>query len=127
METKKPKKKKVEKLSTKQIMSLIVDENLLAEKREQSKKEKPKETVEQETKQKEKWWENLSKSDFIKKEHDGRFYARHKSWKNNIWIGAYSSEKEVDSVINSYIREIKKPPMYRNIKNVHSICSDDID
>lgn len=127
-ETKKIRKKKPKKLSAEQIMSLVVDEDLLKENKSQRAKQNVSKESDNEPKQEAKktWFDNLSKKDFIKKEKDGKFYARHIKWKSFIWIGAYGSEKELDAVINSYVKEVKKPPIERDIKNIHSIVSTEI-
>ena len=42
----------------------------------------------------------------------------------NIWIEPYSTEKELDNVINSYVIETKKDILHRDIKNIHSVLID---
>lgn len=105
-------------------MKAIIDEDLLSERRENSASKQKIEVIEEvvEEKKEYKWFEiPIKKSDFLIKEHDSKFYAKHKEWKKNIWIGAYESEKEVDDVIKSYVKETKKPPIDRKLINVHSI------
>lgn len=116
--------KKKKKLSTAEIMKAIIDEDLLSERREISAPKQKIEVIEEvvEEKKEYKWFEiPIKKSDFIIKEHDSKFYARHKEWKKNIWIGAYESEKEVEDVIKSYVKETKKSSIDRKLINVHSI------
>lgn len=116
--------KKKKKLSTAEIMKVIIDEDLLSERRKNSSQKEKFEVVEEvvEEKKEYKWFEiPIKKSDFVIKEHDSKFYARHKEWKKNIWIGAYESEKEVEDVIKSYVKETKKPPIERKFINIHSI------
>jgi hypothetical protein len=64
----------------------------------------------------------MTKDKFKVIEHtDNKWYAQYEGWKTNVWIGGYDTEKDVNDVIKSYIKETKKPPMYRNITNVHSV------
>jgi hypothetical protein len=117
-------KKKKQKLTTAEIMKIIIDEDLLKERKETAASAITKSTIIKEEKFiiKPKWFETqIKKSDFIIKEYENKFYARHNEWKNNIWIGAYDSEKELNDVINSYVKETKKKPMDRNIKGIKSI------
>ena len=77
-----------------------------------------------------KWFEKEITADcFIKRsDKKGKYYAQHKEWKQNIWIGAYDTEKELDKVLKDYITSSKKPPMARLIvKNLHSILMDEKD
>lgn len=120
-------KKKKQKLTTAEIMKIIIDEDLLKERKETAASAITKSTIVKEEKFiiKPKWFETqIKKSDFIIKEYENKFYARHNEWKNNIWIGAYDSEKELNDVINSYVKETKKKPMDRNIKGIKSILID---
>lgn len=117
-------KKKKQKLTTAEIMKAIIDEDLLKERKETATSAITKSTIIKEEKFiiKPKWFEiPIKKSDFIIKEHENKFYARHNEWKENIWIGAYDSEKELNDVINMYVKETKKKPIERNMKNIHSI------
>ena len=72
------------------------------------------------------WFEKpMTKDKFKVIEHtDNKWYAQYEGWKTNVWIGGYDTEKDVNDVIKSYIKETKKPPMYRNITNVHSVLLD---
>lgn len=116
-------KKKKPKLTTAEIMKAIIDEDLLKERKETASSAITKTTIVNEKFEIiPKWFEiPIKKSDFIIKEHENKFYAKHNKWKNNIWIGAYDSEKELNDVINSYVKETKKKPMDRNIKGIKSI------
>lgn len=117
------KKKKIPKTDPKKLMALVVDESLLESRKKNENKDSKKEveTIKEEPKHSYNKWDNIQKSDFIKKESDGNFYAQHKEWKKNIWIGPYSTEKELDNVINSYVTETKKDILHRDIKNIHSV------
>lgn len=124
MAKKATKKKLNSKKSVSDIMSTIIDKEELIKRKEKSVKNI--EIIEEEKEKKETvelaWWQKeIKKSDFKKKEINGEYFAQHKDWKENIYIGAYPSEKELDKVIKSYVDESKKPPMYRDIKNVHSV------
>ena len=116
-------KKKKPKLTTAEIMKAIIDEDLLKERKETASSAITKTTIVNEKFEIiPKWFEiPIKKSDFIIKEHENKFYAKHNKWKNNIWSGAYDSEKELNDVINSYVKETKKKPMDRNIKGIKSI------
>ena len=116
-------KKKKPKLTTAEIMKVLIDEDLLKERKETASSAITKTTIVNEKFEIiPKWFEiPIKKSDFIIKEHENKFYAKHNKWKNNIWIGAYDSEKELNDVINSYVKETKKKPMDRNIKGIKSI------
>ena len=119
-------KKRKPKLSPEEIMDRIIDKEQLKERKENVKqtiKEETKtEEPKQETKKELKWFEKpMTKDKFITKEINGKFYAQYEGWKQNVWIGEYETEKELDDVIKMYVKETKKPPMYRNITNVHSV------
>ena len=116
-------KKKKQKLTTAEIMKIIIDEDLLKERKETAASAITKTTIVNEKFEIiPKWFEiPIKKSDFIIKEHENKFYAKHNKWKNNIWIGAYDSEKELNDVINSYVKETKKKPIDRNIKGIKTI------
>ena len=117
-------KKRKPKLSPEEIMERIIDKEQLKERKESVKqvKEEPKEV---ETKKELKWFEKpMSKDKFIVKEIDGKFFAQYEGWKESVWIGAYETEKEVEDVIKMYVKETKKNPIERILKNVHSIIMD---
>ena len=119
-------KKKKPKLSPEEIMEKIIDREQLQERKEnllKPKEEKTNDVKVEETKKELKWFQTpMTKDKFTIIEHtDKKWYAQYEGWKSNIWIGGYETEKEVNDVIKSYIKETKKPPMYRNITNVHSI------
>ncbi len=122
--------KKKAKLSPKEMLKLILDEEALKNRKEVSNvaKEVIKDEVVIEEKKEEefKWWnEPMKKEFFIKKKINNEHYGHYKYWKDNIWIGPYKTSKELDSVIKSYITETSKPLMERNIENVHSILLKD--
>lgn len=119
-------KKKIPKTDPKKLMALVVDESLLESRKNNENKDSKKEveTIKEEPRNVYNKWDNIQKSDFVKKEVDGNFYAQHKEWKKNIWIGPYPTEKELDKVINSYVIETKKDILHRDIKNIHSVLID---
>ena len=68
------------------------------------------------------WWELPMKKTLFKTEkYKGKFYGQYEGWSENVWIGPYDTEKQLNDVIKSYVEETKKPVMDRNIENVHSI------
>lgn len=117
------KKKKIPKTDPKKLMALVVDESLLENRKKNENKDSKREDKQSKEEPKTVYnkWDNIQKSDFIKKEVDGNFYGQHKEWKKNIWIGPYRTEKELDKVINSYVTETKKDILHRDIKNIHSV------
>lgn len=119
-------KKKKPKLTTAEIMKAIIDEDLLKERKETASSAITKTTIVNEKFEIiPKWFQiPIKKSDFIIKEHENKFYAQHKEWKKNIWIGAYDNEDELNKVINSYVKETKKQSMDRNIQGIKSILID---
>lgn len=62
----------------------------------------------------------IEKESFIsRKDKKGNFYICHKKWSEHIWIGPYADEKEVEKIIDSYVkREIKT-------NSIHSVWIDD--
>lgn len=71
-----------------------------------------------------KWFEiQIVPDDFtVKQDKQGKYYAQHKKWKKNIWIGPYKAKEELDKVIASYVSVTKKPfGSRKELKNVHSI------
>lgn len=120
-------KKRKPKLSPEEIMARIIDTEQLQERKESVKsipKIEEKETDKEEIKEL-KWFQKpMLKTKFIIKEINGKFYAQYEGWKSNIWIGSYDTEKELNDVINMYVKETKKKPINRNMKNIHSIIID---
>ena len=116
-------KKKV-KLSPEEIMERIIDKESLKERKSNStnKELEIKLNEEKNVEIEKKWFEKpMVKDKFIIKEIENKFYAQYEGWKPNIWIGAYNSEQELLDVIKMYIKETKKKPIDRNMKNIHSI------
>ena len=75
-----------------------------------------------------KWFEkSMEDGAFEEREgKDGKIYGRYNEWKDTIWIGPYKTSEELDKVIQSYLKETKKPfGKRKEIKNVHSIIIDD--
>ena len=79
-------KKKKPKLTTAEIMKAIIDEDLLKERKETASSAITKTTIVNEKFEIiPKWFEiPIKKSDFIIKEHENKFYAKHNKWKNKI-------------------------------------------
>lgn len=123
------KRKRKPKLSPEEIMARIINTEQLKERKEVSKQNIKENNKEKEIKVEEikelKWFEKpMVKDKFIIKEIDNKFYAQYEGWKPNIWIGAYNSEQELLDVIKMYIKETKKKPIDRNMRNIHSIIID---
>lgn len=119
-------KKRKPKLSPEEIMERIIDKEQLKERKENVKqvvKEEPKDVeIKNESKKELKWFEKpMTKDKFIIKEIDGKFFAQYEGWGESVWIGAYDSEKEMEDVIKMYVKETKKNPIDRILKNVHSV------
>ncbi len=75
-----------------------------------------------------KWFEKcMDEGAFEEREgKDGKIYGRYNEWKDTIWIGPYKTSEELDKVIQSYLKETKKPfGKRKEIKNIHSIIIDD--
>jgi hypothetical protein len=75
-----------------------------------------------------KWFEkSMEDGAFEEREgKDGKIYGRYNEWKDTIWIGPYKTSEELDKVIQSYLKETKKPfGKRKEIKNVHSIIIED--
>ena len=75
-----------------------------------------------------KWFEkSMDDGAFEEREgKDGKIYGRYNEWKDTIWIGPYKTSEELDKVIQSYLKETKKPfGKRKEIKNVHSIIIED--
>ena len=122
-------KKRKPKLTPEEIMARIIDHDKLKERKESVKQtvkeEEPKIEPKKEIKKELKWFEKpMTKDKFTIKEHNGSYYAQYEGWKENVWIGAYETEKDVEDVIKMYVKETKKNPIDRNIKNVHSVILD---
>lgn len=122
MATKKTNKTK-KKLTSSEIMERVIDVEELEKRKQTLIKEealsKEKEIVTIKEKQ---WWELPMKKTLFKTEkYKGKFYGQYEGWSENVWIGPYDTEKQLNDVIKSYVEETKKPVMDRNIENVHSI------
>ena len=77
-----------------------------------------------------KWYEKvITKDDFITRQgKDGNLYVRHNGWGNNIYIGPYSTDKDVNEVICSYIKASEIAPLHKhcNLKEIsHVVIEDD--
>jgi hypothetical protein len=104
------------KLTSSEIMERVIDVEEL-EKRKQSLIKEEVLTIKEK-----RWWELPMKKTLFKTEkYKGKFYGQYEGWSENVWIGPYDTEKQLNDVIKSYVEETKKPVMERNIKNVHSI------
>lgn len=116
-QTKKAKKKS----NPKELMDIVVDKELLNERKNKSINNDKSDNKKEDTYKYNDKWDNMTKDNFITKEINGEFYARYKTWSKRIWIGPYASEKELNKVIDSYVKETKKEVLKRDIKNIHSI------
>ena len=114
--------KKVKKKSNpKELMDIVVDKELLNERKNKSINNDKSDNKKEDTYKYNDKWDNMTKDNFITKEINGEFYARYKTWPKRIWFGPYASEKELNKVIDSYVKETKKEVLKRDIKNIHSI------
>ena len=120
-----PKKKDKKKESVKEIMDAIIDKEALEERRRLAMPKKRSE-VAKNTEDKPKsvpWYKQpISDADFIRAESpDNKAYARHKAWKESVWIGPYESKASVESVITEYVRNAKRNVLKRkSVKGLHS-------
>ena len=120
-----PKKKVKKKESVKEIMDAIIDKEALEERRRLAMPKKRSEVVKN-TEDKPKsvpWYKQpISDADFIKAESpDKKTYARHKAWKESVWIGPYESKASLESVITEYVRNAKRNVLKRkSVKGLHS-------
>lgn len=120
-----PKKKGKKKESVKEIMDAIIDKEALEERRRLAMPKKRSEVVKN-TEDKPKsvpWYKQpISDADFIRAESpDKKTYARHKAWKESVWIGPYESKASLESVITEYIRNAKRNVLKRkSVKGLHS-------
>lgn len=120
------KRKQKQKKSITEIMAKVVDESLLAKRKTEIEPSATTTSTVQteEVKKPLKWFQReLKKNEFEIKEHDGFFYCRHYEWKQNIWIGKYSTQKEVEQIVNDYVKNSRLKPTERKINTdrIHSI------
>lgn len=117
------KKKSTAKTDPKTLLEKVVDKELLSQRKNNNEimNTSPQNKVEKVFEEKKyRWWDNMEKSKFKTRILNNEHYAQYETWPSKVWIGPYSTEKELNDVINSYISETKKEAMYRNIKNIHS-------
>lgn len=65
----------------------------------------------------------------FKKAHNGKYYVRHNEWCEKIWIGPYSTIKDVDNIIKSYVEKSLITPLNRVVPSdneIHSVYIEDI-
>lgn len=116
----KAKKKTTEKRDTKEIMSEIINEALLAERKKKQTKEK--EVISQESQNKAisenelPWWKKeLSIDKFSIITYKNKLYGHYEDWGEKVYIGPYENEEELKSIFKDYVnRKI-------DTKKVHSI------
>lgn len=119
------KKNKTTKTDPKKLRELVVDEDLLEQRRQNNQSQKKKipldllQSYKPYTK-----WNNMQADKFIIREYESKFYGHYEEWGDRIWIGPYDNEEELNKVIMSYVKETKKDPLKRNINNIHSILID---
>lgn len=117
-----PQKNKTKKKSSpKELMDIVVDKELLNERKNKANNSENSNIKEERKYNLNQQWDNMTRDNFITKEINGEFYARYKTWSKRVWIGPYTTEKELNKVIDSYIKETKKEVLKRDIKNIHSI------
>ena len=121
-----PKKRSKKKESVRELMDAIIDKEALEERRRLAMPKKRSEVVKSaEDKPKSVPWyrQPISDADFIRAESpDKKAYARHKEWKETIWIGPYESKASLESVITEYVRNAKRSVLKRkSVKGLHSV------
>lgn len=122
MAIKKVSKTKKKKLTGSEIMERVIDVEALEKRKQVIVKEEPIIENEVVTTKEKQWWElPMKKSLFKTQKYEGKYYGQYDAWKNDVWIGPYDTEKELNDVIKSYVEETKKPQKDRDIKNIHSI------
>ena len=120
---------KKQKLSAKELMDSVVDLDLLKKRKEDNdeKKKQKNENIEikKEIKKEKKWFElPMKKENFSIIEKDNKFYSHYSEWKENIYIGPYDTEKELNQVIDMYVKETKKTDLLKrnfNVEKIHTI------
>lgn len=120
----KVKEKHYSKISLDNVTDKALLEANKLKRQEQEKKKNDKQQFKKEIKEEKplKWYDkNINISDFIVKEYNNEWYGQVKYWKNNIWIGPYQSNDEINKIIKEYVNELKKPVLNRKFKNIHSI------
>ena len=120
------KRNQKQKKSITEIMAKVVDESLLAKRKTEIETSATTASTvkKEEVKKPLKWFHReLKKNEFEIKEYEGFFYGRHYEWKKNIWIGKYSTQKEVEQIINDYVKNsrLKKTERKINTDRIHSI------
>lgn len=71
------------------------------------------------------WWEpSIKKEDFsIYEGKNGNFYVRHRKWKEELFIGAFSSKEECCAIIDSYVSPSPNPSVTKKIHSLF-ICNE---
>ena len=112
------------KLTAKELMDSVVDLDLLKKRKENSSSNKKgikKEEILTEPKEL-KWYElPMLRENFTITEKDGKYYGHYSTWKDCIYIGPYDTEKELQTVIDMYIKETKKKDLLKRRFNVNLI------
>jgi len=63
-----------------------------------------------------------------RKDKYGKLYVHHCEWSEHVWIGPYISQKEVDGIIDSYVKESLKKPLDKTQTNlIHSVWVENAD
>ena len=76
-----------------------------------------------------KWFEKeMTDADFdILTDGDGKFFLRHKAWKEHVMAGPYDDKGKVLEIIKEYIKNSKrKPTKKKPIPDLHSYLADDV-
>lgn len=61
-----------------------------------------------------------------RKAKNGKLYVQHNEWSKNTWIGPYNNLKEVNDIVDAYVKESLIAPLDRKTnKNIHTIVVDD--
>jgi hypothetical protein len=76
------------------------------------------------------WYKKpIERSAFIsRKGKDGNLYVRHKEWSEKIYIGPYTTKKEVKDIIDSYVNKSAEKPLNKIVSenDIHSVYVDNL-
>lgn len=114
------------KMDAKELMDSVVDLDLLKKRKEVAEKKKTKnnknvEEVILEVNEN-KWYDlPMLREDFTIIEKDNKYYGHYSKWKDCVYIGPYDTEKDLQTVIDMYVKETKKKDKLKRKFNVNLI------
>lgn len=124
-------RKKKQKLSAKELLEAVVDKEALKANADKKAKQEEQKSVEiksssDENKESSSFDEPWFIKDFKKYKFDNKFYAQHKSWHDEVFVGPYDTKKELENIIIQYEEESLKPILERCFKlRIKSILIND--